>query len=367
MLDYIRVQRFKALMDARFPLSPLNLFSGLNGLGKSSVIQALLLLRQSHEKNALLAKGLLLKGEYVNLGTGKDILSEHAEIASIEFTLTWDNNEPVNFTFNYAPSSDLQPGQNAGPSPNLEVFSLFNKNFQYLSADRISPNTAYEASDYYIKDLNSLGNHGEYTAHYIAEYGLAPLSISAFKHERANSMKLLDNINSWMAEISPGIRIHATLQMAINSVSLGYSFEQGNEMTAEFKPQNVGFGLTFVLPVLVAILRSKPGDMLIIENPEAHLHPGGQTAIGKLCSIAAHNGVQLFIESHSDHFLNGIRVAVRESFIQPDQVNLFYLERSDSNQHSSIVLSPEINSLGYISFWPKGFFDESDRQLEKLL
>ena len=367
MLEFINIQNFKLLHDASFPLAGLNLFSGLNCMGKSSLIQTLLLLRQSFEKNTLPDKGLLLKGEYVSLGTGQDILSEQAKEESIEFILTWEGQEPIRFIFNYAPQSELQPQKNKNLHLISESLSLFNKKFQYLSADRISPKTAYEASDYYIKDLNSLGNHGEYTAHYIAVYGLSPLSIPAFKHSRATSMNFLDNLDKWMAEISPGIRIHASFMTQMNSVSLSYAFEQGNEVTADFKPQNVGFGLTFVLPVLTAILRSKPGDMLIIENPEAHLHPGGQTIVGKLCAIAAQNGAQLFIETHSDHFLNGIRVAVREGLLNHEQVRLFYLERNDNSSHSSTIVSPSINQYGQLSSWPKGFFDETDRQLEKLL
>ncbi len=368
MLEFIRIQRFKALSDASFPLASLNLFSGLNGMGKSSLIQTLLLLRQSFEKNTLFSKGLLLKGEYVNLGTGQDILSEHVDITNIEFILTWTENKPYNFKFRYSAKSDLQPiDTKVNALNNTEGYSLFNKNFQYLSADRISPKSSYEASDYYIKDMNSLGNHGEYTAHYVAEYGLLPMSIPALKHAKANSLTLLDNLDKWMAEISPGIRIHANLQIAINTVSLSYVYEQGNEFTAEFKPQNVGFGLTFVLPVIVAILRSKPGDLLIIENPEAHLHPGGQTLIGKLCALVANSGVQVIIESHSDHFLNGIRVAVKEGLVKHEHVRLFFLERNTSKSHSSSVVSPVIDENGRISKWPNGFFDESDRQLEKLL
>lgn len=369
MLDFIRIQRFKSLNDAQFPTSSLNLFSGLNGMGKSSLIQSLLLLRQSHEKNTLFSKGLLLKGDYVTLGTGQDILSENAEKETIEFTLTWNKENPVHFVFNYDGKSDLQPLVNkeldAGNS--VKNKSLFTQNFQYLSADRISPKSSYEVSDYYIRDLNSLGNHGEYTAHYIAENGLISLSIKALKHPDSPSLSLLDNLDKWMSEISPGIRIHAELQPTMNVVSLNYAFQQGTEMTAEFKPQNVGFGLTFVLPVLTAILRSRPGDMIIIENPEAHLHPAGQSIIGRLCSIAAKNNVQLFIETHSDHFLNGVRVAIREHVISAHEVKIFYLERSSSSVHEALVLYPEIDENGRIDIWPKGFFDESDRQLEKLL
>lgn len=366
MLEFIRIQRFKALYDASFPLAALNLLSGLNGMGKSSLIQALLLLRQSKEKNTLFSKGLLLKGDYVSVGTGQDILSENAEKETIELTLAWEElANPIHFSFDYAGKSDLQPikKQIVLPKKNLNLFS---KSFQYLSADRISPKTAYEASDYFINDLNSIGSHGEYTAHYIAEYGLTPLNIQALQHPVAPSRSLLDNLDKWMSEISPGIRIHTQLHPAMNSVALSYSFEQGTEVTAEFKPQNVGFGLTFVLPVLVAILRAKPGEMLIIENPEAHLHPGAQSVLGRLCSIAAASGVQLFIESHSDHFLNGVRVAVKEGVVSPRQVKIFYLERGYS-AHEAMVVSPEIDEQGRISRWPQGFFDESDRQLEKLL
>ncbi|MDY0375086.1 MAG: DUF3696 domain-containing protein [Desulfobacterium sp.] len=369
MINFIRIQRFKSLSDAQFPLAALNLFSGLNGMGKSTLIQSLLLLRQSHEKNTLLNKGLLLKGDYVSLGTGKDVLAENAEKETIEFTLTWTGEEPTHFTFCYESKSDLQPVDSASTKRVGKIIekNLFTRQFQYLSADRISPKSAYEVSDYYIRDLNSLGNHGEYTAHYIAEYGLTQLSVEALKHPDSPSLSLLDNLDKWMSEISPGIRIHAELQPAMNVASLNYAFQQGTEMTADFKPQNVGFGLTFVLPVLTAILRANPGDLIIIENPEAHLHPAGQSIIGRLCSIAARNGVQFFIETHSDHFLNGVRVAIREKVIQAHEVKVYYLERSATSAHESLVVNPEIDENGRIDIWPQGFFDEGDRLLEKLL
>ncbi|CAK8716977.1 Putative ATPase [Candidatus Electrothrix laxa] len=371
MLEFIRVQGFKTLLDASFPLTSLNIFTGLNGMGKSTLLQVLLLLRQSYERNTLFNKGLLLQGEYTSLGTGSDILSEQAEENSIEFILTWSEQKPLQLCFNYAPQSDLQPLEESislGEYRSPETISLFNKKFQYLSADRVSPEPSYEASRYSIYDLNSLGNHGEYTAHFIAENGQKSLAVPALRHPEATSSTLLENLDYWMAEISPGLRIHATMQPATNSVSLGYAFDQGKETTADFKPQNVGFGITYVLPVITAILRAQPGDMLIIENPESHLHPAGQALVGKLCAIAAKSGVQMFIETHSDHFLNGVRVAVKDKIVEPEDVKFFFLERDKgSAAHASTVISPEIDSNGRMSCWPDGFFDEWDRQLEKLL
>ena len=171
-----------------------------------------------------------------------------------------------------------------------------------------------------------------------------------------------------MSDLSPGIRVRALAQPQFNAVTLAYAFLQGGEWTTDFKPQNVGFGLTYVLPVVTALLRAKPGDLLILENPESHLHPAGQFAVGRLCAMVANAGVQLILESHSDHFLNGIRVAVKNKLIPAEKVRLFYLERQNDNAaHQSIVYQPELDDDGRIDHWPKGFFDEWDKSLEQLL
>jgi len=374
MLEYIRIQRFKTLMDARFPLSRLNIFTGQNGMGKSTILQVLLLLRQSFEKGVLLNRGLMLKGDYVSLGTGQDVLAEQTDDETIEFLLKWSNDPPHTFKYDYKVDNELQPLCNK--NDNLQILdtvlrlgkhSLFNHQFQYLATDRVNPKTSYEISDYYVNERNSLGIHGEYAVHYIAQNSSKSISLKNLKHTKAKTDSLLENIDCWMSEITPGIRIHASLQRQLNSVSLCYAFSQGKNMTADFKPQNVGFGITYVLPVITALLRAQSGDLLIIENPESHLHPAGQSLIGRMCALAAEENVQLFIESHSDHFFNGIRVAVKEQVINKDNVRFFYLERNASDLHASDVISPKIDDNGHLSCWPSGFFDESDKLLEKLL
>ncbi len=369
MIEFINVKNFKTLLSASFSLASLNLFSGLNGMGKSTLMQSLLLLRQSYERNVLLSKGLLLNGDYVEIGTGKDALSGFSENEEFIFTIKWSEVTSISkFEFDYQHDSDLMPLRLTENADRLDSLSLFNSNFQYLSADRLGPQSHHQLSDFHIRDLKSLGNHGEYAVHFIAVNGSKNLDIPELQHKEAISTSLLANIEAWMSDITPGLKIKAIAQPQFNSASLSYSFHQGKEATEEFKPQNVGFGLSYVLPVVTTILSASKGDLLMIENPESHLHPAGQSIMGRLCAIAAKNGVQLIIESHSDHFLNGIRVAVKHKLVEADAVKLFFLQRDiHSKVHSSEVLYPTIDAGGRVSCWPNGFFDEWDKQLDQLL
>lgn len=375
MLEFAGIRRFKTLMEADFPLSNLNVFSGLNGMGKSSLIQTLLLLRQSYERNTLFNQnqtrnlGLLLQGDYIDLGVGSDVWSMQAEIPNIEFLFKWgENSIPFEFSFEFRQGSNLLPILKMPVSDYVERMSLFNENFQYLAAERIAPQNSYVMSDYHINDLNSIGIRGEYTIHFIAENGLKDIPMLELVHKKAVANAFLANINAWMGEISPGVRINAKIFPQSNIATLAYNFVQGNDVTSEFKPQNVGFGLTYSLPVVVSLLRAKPEDLVIIENPESHLHPAGQSALGNLCALAANNGVQLLIETHSDHFLNGIRVAVKNAIIPPEKVKIFFLHRQEfSPEHSSSVLNPKLDKNGNLDQWPVGFFDEWEKRLEQLL
>ncbi|MCY4100373.1 MAG: DUF3696 domain-containing protein [Rhodobacteraceae bacterium] len=369
MIEFINVKNFKSLLDTSFPLGPLNLFSGLNGMGKSTLIQSLLLLRQSHERNTLKSRGLLLNGEYLKLGTGQDVLSSFSDQEKIGFILRWkDQEQPIKFEFQYKHESDLQPYFKPPLEEKLDDFSLFNSKFQYLCADRLGPQRHHQFSEFHINDLKSLGQHGEYTVHFIAENGSKNLSIIELKHPNATSNSLLSNIEAWMSELTPGVKINVKVEPGFGSVSLGYSFIQGKEVTEEFKPQNVGFGLSYVLPIVTSILCASKGDLLIFENPESHLHPAGHSLMGKLCVIAAKKGVQLIIESHSDHLLNGIRVEVKNKNIDADDIKIFFLNRDIQKPiHASEVMHPSIDDQGRIDFWPDGFFDQWDKDLDQLL
>ncbi len=111
---------------------------------------------------------------------------------------------------------------------------------------------------------------------------------------------------------------------------------------------------------MVGGLLAPADSLLIIENPEAHLHPAGQAQIGIFLAQAAAAGIQVVIETHSDHVLNGIRRAVRSKLIQPDQVAISFL------QGAGRVVTPRIYADGGIDPWPVGFFDQIEKDLLEL-
>ncbi|WRH65629.1 MAG: DUF3696 domain-containing protein [Planktothrix sp. GU0601_MAG3] len=100
----------------------------------------------------------------------------------------------------------------------------------------------------------------------------------------------------------------------------------------------------------------KPETLILIENPESHLHPKGQSHIGELLGIAASCGIQVVVETHSDHVLNGICLAVKRSEINYKDVQIHYFQREQRNEKMATeIISPNIDEDGRIDEWPEGF------------
>lgn len=421
MINKLEVKNFKCLKELNINLKKLNILSGINSSGKSSVVQTLLLIKQSidqipklKESSELLEtyskinglksyvdsielagkvetisddflkvksminsfnqlqkiiddfnfplKKIQLKGDYIDAGQPKDLLYEEAYDDIIGFKLDYnDSNLRIDCDITNITQSDSIPCK-VKLSGNKNINFYKDKSFQYLSADRVGPQNLYDFSLDVISNGN-IGSRGEYFAHYLAENRHTDLFISNLICPGVESKQLLPNASAWLAKISNGISIDPEIMSDLQKVKLRYQYFNNSK---KLFPKNIGFGISYVLPVIVSILKSKPGDLIIIENPESHLHPAGQTEIGKLCSIASNNGVQIIVETHSDHFLNGIRVAAKERMIQADDVEIYFFSRNHENLASKID-NPKMNQEGKISSWPIGFFDEWDNQLDKLL
>lgn len=362
-IDSIKIQNFKSLKDVAIDLGDITLLTGINSSGKSSFIQALLLLKQNENRINMERSPIVnIKGDYLDLGNKRDILFQETfdENISIEMKST---ERSSSFVFN---NKDLKMIADFPLLGEEESFNLFNEDFQYISTDRIAPSITYGLSDENI-EKNLIGIQGEYTAHYLAKNKHKKIQIEALNHPDCKTEQLLENVSLWLGDISNGIEVKAKVYEELQNVNLTYNYTYGETTTNDFTPLNIGFGITYSLPIIVAVLKSKPDDLLIIENPESHLHPSGQSKIAELCAIAAANGVQIIIETHSDHFLNGLRVATKKKMIQPEQSQIYYF-RKEKNSLATIADNLKIDENGRINQeWPKGFFDEWDNRLDELL
>lgn len=368
MIRQLDITNFKCFESQAFKLGSLTLLSGLNGTGKSSVLQALLLLRQSYQQRVLQSVGLSLNGDLVQLGTAKDVFYVGATTKDFGFDLDFGNDRVASWRFAYDPVADVVVLASA-PVPDL-TFSenLFGDNLHYLSAERIGPRTSFAMSDYLVREHRQLGSRGEYTAHFLNLFGAERIAQETLAHPEATAMTVRAQVEAWMGEISPGVRIELTPYGDIDLIGMRFSFSMGKDVSDPYRSTHVGFGITYTLPVVVALLSSCKDTLVLLENPEAHLHPKGQVRMGELLAKAAHCGAQVIVETHSDHVLNGVRIAVREGMLSPDELRIYFLSRSEEpGQMSSQVISPHVDKNGRIDKWPDGFFDEWDKSLERLL
>lgn len=392
MIKSIEIKNFKSIKEKHFNLTNLNVLLGLNGQGKSSFIQSLLLLRQSNIVRDKSKGWLNLKGKYVDIGNTKDAFYQYAKKEGLIFNLNTDGDINIPFHYDYEMEKDVLP-----PKSDIDFYGdtaidfealvekakentgLFSNQFQYLNAYRINPESTYPKSNNDVVQNRNIGMNGQFTAHFIETYYDEEVAFENLLHPKSFiedlilkktivNKTLINQINLWMGEISPGINVRTT-SINQDEVLLEYVFEQpiyGN--TNRFKPVNVGFGITYSLPVITALLSAKPGALLIIENPESHIHPRGQAELGKLIALVAQNDVQIIIETHSDHILNGIRVGVNLGNLEKDNVVLFYFKKLiDEQEQYSNVINIELDKKGELSEYPDGLLDEWGNQLINLM
>ncbi|GAB0058712.1 hypothetical protein SIID45300_03067 [Candidatus Magnetaquicoccaceae bacterium FCR-1] len=367
MITGIRLRNFKCFAKLDLPLANLTLLTGLNGMGKSTVIQSLLVLRQSHLQGLFPNRGLALNGDLITLGTARSVLYEYADRDEIAIGLRSQQNELWSeFLFKYNQYADFLELDSASRQQFSLDQCLFKDRFQYIQADRLGPRAMFPVSHHAVREHLSLGAHGEYASYFLDLFGSQPVLLSHIRHEEARSDQLLHQVAAWLGEISPGVDLHLLTHENMDVVNLEYSFAATEGR--RFRTTSVGFGITYSMPIIVAILSAQPDDLLILENPEAHLHPQGQVRIGELIARAAHAGIQLIVETHSDHILNGMRIAVRQGRCAPNRVAMHFFSRPRQAQppYQTRIISPTIDENGRIDPWPDGFFDEWEKSLECL-
>ena len=374
MINKIKLSNFKCFQSLDLNCAPLTLLCGLNGMGKSTVIQALLLLRQSFESGDLPDGRLVLGGELADLGTGTDVLFEDADSDIVGFEIECDkieNTWALSFDCSHttdqltATNSDSKQPKDFVPDGWDEI-PPFGHDLLYIDAERVGPRKSHPLSETLARRVD-FGMGCEYALNYLNLHQddlLPPNDFRCADLPDNRKHSLADVVNHWLQGVTPGAQLEFETIATADALIAGFSFDRpGDVATRRFRATNVGFGLSYTLPVILALL-SEPGTLCLIENPEAHLHPRGQTKLAELAVRASLADVQVIVETHSDHFMDGVRIAVRDGLISPDEAAIHYFERPDGE---TVVKSPQIDEDGRLSTWPAGFFDQHEENLEKLL
>lgn len=379
MITSISLENFKCFHNSgSIPFAQITLVTGSNGRGKSSLFQSMLLLAQSTVQDKNVEK-LKFNGKYINLGTFCDVLRKGAEERTFSIELTSDDStenhikiecetdpsspRKAKFShfFLFDPSSDKDPDDLLEQVGDTNSTSLKDKgmsasssvnilrqlsNTLYVSAERNGP-TSY-AAQRDNEETDFIGVHGEY-------------AINTLYDKR----EIMESVKQDLSYVMGGASIDADV---LNDDYIRFLIDSQDGQTG-FKPVNVGFGYSYILPVIIAPYVAESGCKIFIENPEAHLHPGAQSRLmDVLIRIAKGKNLQLFIETHSDHIINALRIAVRHRKFDVEQsdASIIHITREEgvSEPH---VWSIKINDKGDFNAYPKDLQEEWGLQMIQLL
>lgn len=128
---------------------------------------------------------------------------------------------------------------------------------------------------------------------------------------------------------------------------------------------NTGFGYTYALPIVLDGLMAPRGSMLVVENPEAHLHPKAQSNIGFFLGKMAAAGVKIVVETHSEHVVNGIRrAALSRLGLSTDDITIYFCDESRPDENPEEIT---VDSKGNLSDFPVDFFDQVRQDMLEII
>lgn len=369
MMKEYYIHNFKNHSDTTLQLGNLTLLTGMNGAGKSSVIQSMLLLRESYLAHVL-KDSLLLKGDFVNLGMSVDVVNQNGIDNQEYLCLGITQEDGVTFRFRYTyplkEVSSLKAMEKIDYSDeDLAEIALLTNDFQYLSAFRNGPMMSYPSDTDVVdehRQLSKKNGQGEYAVYFLNHFGGEELAIKELAYDKSKSLTLREQAECWLDVISKGLVM--TIDQEGSNYKLRFGYQIKGKTTRFYSAGNNGFGISYVLSVIVAILSAKPGSLLLIENPEAHIHPSGQSALMNLAARAAAKGVQIVMETHSDHIVNGALVACKQGVMNSSDLSVYYFDKDD--QFNAQARKLEIGENGRLQHTPRGFFDQMDADLEVL-
>ena len=169
------------------------------------------------------------------------------------------------------------------------------------------------------------------------------------------------HVEEWLDTILNDVNFSVSTDLVKSSTDVKYK----NALVDEgVLPTMTGFGISYILSIVTAGLwcSSLENAVLIIENPEAHLHPAAQSRMGKFLQLVASSGVQVIVETHSEHIIDGVRIqAACQKETENVKIKFFSSQEGKVN-----VKDIKVNEYGELTDWPEGFFDQKSLDLRDL-
>jgi len=338
VLNKINVKGFKSLKEESLELKPLTIVTGTNSSGKSTLLQSILFaFRHSSVENQLKMESLTnyldkfsdVRNKYIN---AKEVYIK-IEQSDYTFELTYTN-EGVDTSGELNVKIDSPEN-----SPEPEVF--------YLTANRRGP------EEFAPTSRSKIGTTGEFVFSYFDSVKNRTLEAQNCKFKE--SLTLGYQVGRWLSFITDTNTELRTEVLGTSKVKV--IFEDKN--LGQLSPLNLGAGMSYVAKLIIICLSAKKNDIVIIENPEIHLHPKAQAHLANFFSYIVSLGVQVILESHCEHLINKIRYLTFKKNLSNEKV-IFHYKSSVEEQFASLKLNQNghyINLNGEKTIFPSGFFD----------
>jgi predicted ATPase len=383
MLTRMKLGNFKSWRELDIELAPLTLLFGTNSSGKTAILQAPLLLKQtanSFDRGQHINFGGSDR-DYVDFGSYQDLVYGHDEHLPVEVGLEWTTrfSELARDTDWKKRSLALKwyfDGQNVIESSRQMLEIRHGDQWQrYVDVERKNDWESFSIDLFF--DFYSLGPIRQPPKdRFFLWTGSTPTVIEpdgentiaaliASERNNGTTPGLLTQVREWLAYIG------VVNDFSVASIDADNRIYETQVRTVANSPfsslLDVGFGVSQVLPVITMLFFVRPGSIVLIEQPELHLHPKAQAELADLfLHVAETRKLQLIIESHSEHLLRRLQRRVAETeypFANPDNIRAYFCRMTEAGSVADAVV---VDKYGQIRNWPDNFFGDIGGDLDAL-
>ncbi len=345
MIEKLHIEAFKCFEKESLEFRNLTILTGTNASGKSSVIQSILQL--ALHANSDYSSPLL---KYL------DFISDFDEVVNFNMDSDEYNLGIDGFAGNLNSLFRRDTSRWSSREDIQEHISYSKGNLVFLSADRIGPQDTYEKN---INPLDRFGICGEYAISFLEKARREKYKVID-ELVRADRVFLDSQVNYWLKSI---VETEIKTEEIEGTNKIRASFKNGN---AFVRPKNIGSGISYLTSILIVCLSAKKEQVIIIENPEIHLHPKAQAKLGEFFAFIASKGIQLIIETHNDHLINRLRYEVYQGNLATDEIIIHYKEKDIPFEQIEIGKNGKfIDKNGENSF-PQGFYDATLKEIYQI-